>query len=253
VTKRSSLSDLLQAQRANAALRAALTAHYQAIAPVPPNLIAILGAIEDAYNSVKNKLGSMEHCERLIREIDWVRFWNLQNQTPAAGYRFMTIGDGLLSLNLNSEDAMSLLFVTFEHLASCAKNLSDVYAVLLNGLWGFSFSYGSVKLRNVNGRARTQNAHHRVVTLVDPIIGTDDSWWSVASNIRNNSQHVDATSILTLPVGRGATDPPYLDGRLYPRANMLTRRLDNLCPWLKDQAFQFVEDLSGAIAANPTL
>ena len=247
------MSDLLQAEQANAALRAALTAHYQVIAPAPPNLIAILGAIEDAYNSVRNKLGSIEHCERLIREIDWARFWDLQNQTPAPGYRLMTIGDGLLSLNLNSEDAMAFLFVTFEHLASCAKNLSDVYAVLLNGLWGFSFSYGSLNLRNLNGRARQQNVRHGVVALVSPIIGTDDSWWSVASNIRNNSQHVDATSILTIPVGRGATDPPYLDGRLYPRANMLTRRLDNLCPWLKDQAFQFVEDLSSAIASNPTL
>lgn len=247
------MSDLLHAQQANGGLRLALRTYYQGVTPTPTNLTAILGSIEDAYNSVKNKLGSMEHCERLIREIDWARFWNLQNQTPAAGYRSMTIGDGLLSLNLNSEDAMSFLFVNFEHLVSCAKNLSDVYAVLLNGLWGFTFSYGSLNLRNVNGRARQQNAHHRVVTLVDPVIGTDDSWWSVASNIRNNSQHVDATSILTIPVGRGATDAPYLDGRLYPRANMLTRRLDNLCPWLKDQAFQFVEDLSGAIAANPTL
>ena len=253
MTKRTSLSDLLLAQQANAALRLALRTYYQGVTPSPTNLTAILGSIEDAYNSVKNKLGSMEHCERLIREIDWAKFWDLENQTPAASYQFMRIGDGLLSLNLNSEDAMSFLFVTFEHLASCAKNLSDVYAVLLNGLWGFNFSYGSLNLRNVNGRARRQNAQHYVVTLDDPNIGTDVSWWSVASNKRNNSQHVDATSILIIPVGRGATDPPYLDGRLYPRANMLTRRLDNLCPWLKDQAFQFVEDMSRVFAAAPVL
>jgi hypothetical protein len=168
------LSDLLQAQRANAALRAALTGHYQAIAP-PPNLLAILGAIEDAYNSVKNKLGSIEHCERLIREIDWARFWDLQNQAPAEGYRFMAIADGLLTLNLKAEDAMSFLFVTFEHLASCTKNLSDVYSVLLNGVWGFGLNRGAVNLTRVLGRARQQNAQHGVVTLVDPIIGNDAS------------------------------------------------------------------------------
>jgi hypothetical protein len=246
------LSDLLQAQQANAALRAALTTFYNGVAPAPANQIAILGLIEDTYNSVKNKLGSMEHCEQLIREIDWARFWDLQNQTPAAGYHFMTIADGLLSLNLKAEDANSFLFVTFEHLASCAKNISDVYAILLNGLWGFGLSRGAINLRSVNALARRKNSGHAVVTLVEPIIGDDASWWWVASNIRNESQHVDATTILTIPVGR-ATDPPYLDGRLFPRANMLTRRLDNLCPWLKNQAFQFVEDTSAAIAATPVL
>ena len=247
------MSDLLQAQQANAALRAALTAHFQAIAPVPPNSIAILGAIEDAYNSVINKLGSIEHCERLIKEIDWARFLDLQNKTPAVGYRFMTIGNGLLSLNLNAEDATSFLFVTFEHLASCTKNISDVYAVLLNGLWGFGLNRGAINLSSVTARARQKNKNHGVLALVDPIIGDDASWWSVASNIRNESQHVDATSILIIPYGRGAIDPPYLDSRLFPRANMLLRRLDNFCPWLKDQAFQFVEDMSRVFAAAPIL
>jgi len=247
------LSDLLQSQRANAALRAALTAHYQATAPAPPNLIAILGAIEDAYNSVRNKLGSIEHCERLIKEIDWDRFLDLQNQTPAAGYHIMTIGNGLLSLNLNAEDATSFLFVTFEHLASCTKNMSDVYAVLLNRLWGFGLNRGAINQSSVTARARQKNKNQGVVALVDPIIGDDASWWSVASNIRNESQHVDATSILVIPSGRGATGPPYLDSRLFPRANMLSRRLDNFCPWLKDQAFQFVEDMSRIFAAAPVL
>jgi len=253
VTKRSSLSDLLQAQRANAALRAALTAHYQAIAPAAPNLIAILGAIEDAYNSVRNKLGSIEHCERLIKEIEWARFLDLQNQTPAVGYHFMTIGNGLLSLNLNADDARAFLFVTFEHFASCTKNISDVYAVLLNGLWGFGLNRGAINLSSVTARARQKNKNHGVVALVDPIIGDDASWWSVASNVRNESQHVDATSILIIPYGRGTTDPPFLDSRLFPRANMLSRRLDNFCPWLKDQAFQFVEDMSHVFAAAPIL
>jgi hypothetical protein len=247
------LSDLLQAEQANAALRAALTAHYRAVAPAPPNLTAILGAIEDAYNSVRNKLGSIEHCERLIKEIDWARFLDLQSQTPAVGYHFMTIGNGLLSLNLNADDARSFLFVTFEHFASCTKNISDVYAVLLNELWGLGLSGAAINLRNVNGRARHRNAQHGVVALVDPIIGNDASWWWVASNVRNDSQHVDATSILTVPVGRGATDPPYLDSRLFPRATMLSRRLDHFCPWLKDQAFQFVEDVSRVLAAAPVL
>jgi hypothetical protein len=247
------LSDLLQAQQANAALRAALTAHYQAITPAPPNLIAILGAIEDAYNSVRNKLGSIEHCERLIKEIDWARFLDLQNETPAVGYHFMTIGNGLLSLNLNADDARSFLFVTFEHFASCTKNISDVYAVLLNGLWGFGLNRGAINLSSVTARARQKNKNHGVVALVDPIIGDDASWWWVASNIRNESQHVDATSTLIIPYGRGATDPPYLDSRLFPRANMLSRRLDNFCPWLKDQAFQFVEDMSRVFAAAPVL
>jgi hypothetical protein len=247
------VSDLLHAQQANAALRVALTGHYQGVAPSPANLAAILGSIEDGYNSVKNKLGSIEHCERLIREIDWARFWDLQNQTPAEGYRFMTIGDGLLSLNLKAEDAMSFLFVTFEHLASCTKNLSDVYAVLLNVLWGFGLNRGAISLPSVTGRTRRRNTHHAVVTLVDPIIGNDASWLSVASNVRNDSQHVDATSILTVPVGRGATDPPYLDSRLFPRANMLSRRLDNFCPWLKDQAFQFVEDMIRVVSMAPHL
>jgi len=34
---------------------------------------------------------------------------------------------------------------------------------------------------------------------------------------------------------------------------MLSRRLDNFCPWLKDQAFQFVEDMSRIFAAAPVL
>lgn len=239
--------------QANAALRAALTAHYQANRPAPPNLGTILGAIEDGYNSVGNKLGSIEHCERLIREIDWARFLDLQSQTPASGYRFMTIDNGLLSLNLNAEDATSFLFVTFEHFASCAKNVSDVYAVLLNRLWGFGLNRGAINLPKINSHARLKNRTHGVVALLDPIIGNDASWWSVASNIRNEIQHVDATSILIIPYGRGTTDPPYLDGRLFPRANMLSRRLDNFCPWLKDQAYQFVEDISRVFAAAPVL
>lgn len=247
------MSDLLRAERANTALRAALTAHYQAIAPAPQNLMAILGAIEDAYNSVRNKLGSIEHCERLIKEIDWARFLDLQNQTPTIGYRFMTIGNGLLSLNLNADDARSFVFVTFEHFASCAKNMSDVYAVLINGLWGFGLNRGAISLSSVTARARQKNKNHGVVALVDPIIGDDASWWWVASNIRNESQHVDATSILIIPYGRGTTDPPYLDSRFFPRANMLSRRLDNFCPWLKDQAFQFVEDMSRVFGAAPVL
>ena len=165
----------------------------------------------------------------------------------------MTIGNGLLSLNLNAEDATSFLFVTFEHLASCTKNMSDVYAVMLNRLWGFGLSRGGMNLSGVTARARQKNRNHGVVALVDPIIGDDASWWSVASNIRNESQHVDATSILIIPYGRGTTDPPYLDSRLFPRANMLSRRLDNFCPWLKDQAGQFVEDMSRVFAAAPVL
>jgi hypothetical protein len=241
-------------QKANAALRVALRAHYQGVAPAPANLLAVLDSIEDAYNSVKNKLGSIEHCERLIKGIEWAKFWDLQNQTPAQNQTpVVDFRDGLLSLNLNADDAMSFLFVNFEHFASCAKNLSDVYAILLNELWGFKLRYARLNLRNVNDIAREKNARHKVVALVDPIIKTNDSWLSVAANIRNNSQHVDATSILMLPVGRGTTYPPYLDGRLFPRATIRTRRLDNLCPWLKDQVFQFVEDLSSTIAANPTL
>lgn len=114
----------------------------------------------------------------------------------------MAIANGFLTLNLRAEDAISFLFVTFEHLASCTKNLGDVYSVLLNGVWGFGLNRGAINLTNVLGCARRKNAHHGVVALVDPMIGNDASWWSVASNIRNESQHMDATSILTTPVGR---------------------------------------------------
>ena len=245
------MSDLLQAEQANAALRAALTAHYQAIAPALPNLIAILGAIEDAYNSVRNKLGSIEHCERLIKEIDWARFWDLQNQTPVTGYRFMAIGEGLLSLNLKAEDAMSFLFVTFEHLASCAKNLSDVYAVLLNELWTLGLRGGAVNLQNVSGVVRRNNSQHALLALIDPMFGNDASWLNIAFNIRSKSQHRDATGILTIPVGRDSTEAPYVESSLFPRANMLSRRLDQFCPWLKDQAFQFVEDISSTLSQAP--
>lgn len=136
--------------------------------------------------------------------------------------------------------------------ASQQNRLSDAYAVLLNGLWGFGLNRGAINhLSSVTARARQKNKNHGLVGLVDPIIGEDASWWSVASNIRNESQHVDATTILIIPYGRGATDPPYLDSRLFPRANMLSRRLDNFCPWLKDQAFQVVEDMSRVFAAAP--
>jgi hypothetical protein len=251
--KRILLSDLVRAQQANVALRTALRAHFQAVAPVPANLTAILSSVEDGYNSLKNKIDSLEHCERLIRAIEWAGFWDLQNQTPAPDYQFMTIANGLLSINFKAEDALSLLFVTFEHFASCAKNLSDVYAAMLNQLWGLGLSGAAINLRNVIGRVRRRNARHGTVALVDPIVGNDASWWWVASNIRNDSQHQDATSILTTPLGRGATDPPYLDSRLFPRANMLARRLDQFCPWLKDQAFQFVEDMSQALSSAPQL
>ena len=110
-----------------------------------------------------------------------------------------------------------------------------------------------INLWSVTARARQKSRNHALVALVDPIIGDDASWLSVASNIRNESQHVDATTILIIPYGRGAADPPYLDGRLFPRANMLSRRLDNFCPWLKDQAFQFVEDVSRVLAGAPVL
>jgi hypothetical protein len=84
---------------------------------------------------VRNKIDSVEHCERLLKGIDWAAFWTLQDQAPPENYPFMTIANGLLSINLNSENGLSFLFVTFEHFASCIENLSDVYSVLLNELW----------------------------------------------------------------------------------------------------------------------
>ena len=251
--KRILLSDVAHAQQANAALRAALRAHFEGLAPPPANLGDLLSSVESCYNSLKNKIDSVEHCERLLQGIDWPAFWKLQDQDPPQNYPFMTIADGLLSINLNSENGLSFLFVTFEHFARCIKNLSDVYSVLLNDLWMLGLSGAAINLRNVGTRVRQRNAQHGVIGLVDPILGNDASWWWAASNIRNDSQHLDATSILTIPVGRGSTDPPYLDSRLFPRANMFARRVDQFCPWIKDQAFQFVESISQILANSPNL
>jgi hypothetical protein len=177
----------------------------------------------------------------------------LQDQTPPPNYQFMTISNGLLSVNLNAGDGLSFLFVTFEHFASCIKNVGDVYSALVNDLWTLGLDGSAINLRNVGARLRQRNPQHGMVALVDSILGDDASWWWVASNIRNDSQHLDATSILTIPVGRGSTDPPYLDSRLFPRANMFARRIDQFCPWLKDQAFRFVETISQVLSASPVL
>jgi hypothetical protein len=250
--RRSSLSSSPLAQQANQDLYAALRAHFQGAAPA--NLTSLLSPIEDAYNSVKNKINSLEHCERLIRNVKWVDFWALQSQTPPTQqYDFTSVDSGLMTIRLNPDEAMSLLFVLLEHLTSCTKNLGDVFAVLLNDLWQLGLRGAGVNLGSVNNAARHRNQGHPIVTLLDPIFSAQASWLNVASNIRNKSQHRDATTILVIPVGRNATEAPYVDSALYPGANTLSRRLDHFCPWLKDQAFQFVEDLSRVLSGSPVL
>jgi hypothetical protein len=158
-----------------------------------------------------------------------------------------------MTIRLSADETMSLLFVLLEHLTSCTKNLSDVFAVLLNDFWQLGLSGARVSLRNVNGVARHRNQAHPMVALLDPIFSAQASWLNVASNIRNKSQHRDATAVLVIPVGRNATEAPYIDSDLYPGANTLSRRLDHFCPWLKDQAFQFIEDLSRVLSGSPVL
>jgi len=37
------------------------------------------------------------------------------------------------------------------------------------------------------------------------------------------------------------------------RACLVSRCVDQFCPWIKDQAFQFVESISQILSATPTL
>ena len=247
------MSNLRHAQRANADLRVSLRAHYDAITPPPANLTAIRSLIEDSYNSLKAKIDSLEHCERLIGGIDWAKFWALQNQVPPAGYSLTDIGNGLMSISLNAKDSESFLFVIFEHLTSCAKNISDVFAVLLNEMWTLGLAGSQIGLSNIVRQARRNNASHPLIVLIDPIFGDQNSWLNVASNVRNKSQHRDPTSILTIHLGRTSTDAPSLDSSLFPGGDTLSRRLDHYCPRLKDRAFQFIEDMNSVLSAHPTL
>lgn len=245
------MSDRTLAQKANLALYSGLKQHFQPLAP--PNLTAILSSIEDAYNSLTSKIESLDYCERVIRSIDWAKFWGLQTQVAPNAYELTNIADGLFSLSLNGEEALALMFVVFEHFASCAKNLSDVLAVLLNELWGLGLRGARINLGSVNAGARQVNRLHPLVTLIDAVYGDQSSWLNVATNIRNKTQHRDSTTILTVPVGRKSTEPPYVDSSLFPSGTTLERRLDFFCPWVKNQAFRFIEDFSRVAVSNPKL
>jgi hypothetical protein len=135
-------------------------------------------------------------------------------------------------------------------LASSAKNVTDIYAVLLNELWQLALQNRQTTLIRVSDKASQRNNAHPLIQVVNGL-KPPGTWFSVAQDIRNKCQHRDSTSTLISRVGRNAV--PCINENLCPGRSELDRSLENFCPWLADQAYQFMEDVGTALSANPGL
>lgn len=138
-----------------------------------------------------------------------------------------------------------------EHLVSCAKNVTDVYAVLLNDIWQLNLPPLSTNIVNVWGKAHGLHSSHPLIHVTGPL-RLSQSWYRIAENIRNACQHRDSTSILVSRFGRDAA--PLFDQSFFPpNTDERQRSVTLFCPWLADQVYQFMEDADAALAASPGL
>jgi hypothetical protein len=206
-------------------------------------------SVNNWYHSVTKKVESIELSKELVGSDVWVRFGEMAQHLPP-GYNLLEVRDGFLRVNLNAKNANTFLLSTVEHLVSSAKNVTDVYAVLLNELWQLNLRGNNRNLERVANEARQRNNAHPLLPVADAL-RPQDTWFTVANNVRNACQHRDSTGILISRVGRNAA--PCIDRDLCPSKNDLDRSLNNFCPWLADQAYQFIEAAGAALSANPQL
>ncbi len=178
-------------------------------------------------------------------------FWTDLAPSLPQGLSLSRAENGVFLINLNTKDARTLLFILIEYLASNAKNITDVFASLLNEMWGLRLSVSGTNLGNAYQVIRKRNSSHPIITVVDPLITNKGSWLEISKEIRNQSQHRDATQILKTDFGRPIA--PYLSPDLLPTVIRSERSLDVFCPKLVDRVYQFIEDISSALCASPSL
>ena len=241
------MSDWESALRAVASLNQALMLHVEA--RIPPASQSLFESLNNWYHSVTKKVESIELSKELVGSGVWVRFGEMGQNLPA-GLELLEVRAGFLHINLNAKDANTFLLSTFEHLVSSAKNVTDVYAVLLNELWQLNLRGNNRNLERVAREARLRNNVHPFLPVADAL-KPQGTWFSVANDVRNACQHRDSTGILITRVGRNVA--PCIDKDLCPAKSELDRSLNNFCPWLADQAYRFIEAAGAALSANPQL
>jgi hypothetical protein len=245
------LSSAGDARHAIGALRATLEVN---IGNLPPHYLQPrLSAIHDCHNAVNGKIDSLEYCAAVLTSINWLQFAGVVAGLPGPRERVCQIQDQALVIQARGGQAYTLACILFEQLVSAAKNLTDVLAALLSAMWSMPLRGGEITLKRVCAVARGQRSDHPIIGQFSNLTENDGSWLSVSERLRNESQHRDATSILLSPFRGNPTDPPYLDAMLFPRSTPLQRRLDNLCPWIEGETYDFLVSVCKHIQARPNL
>lgn len=242
------MSDLFAALAAVKGLKAAMAAHLDGLNPAPPR--AHFNRLDEWYYSVSKKAESIELAKEIVRSDVWEQFGTLSQELPFDS-RLIEVKGGILAINLNAKNADTFLLSVLEHLVSTAKNVTDVYAVLLNELWQLNQRPLTTNIITVSDAAGRRNAQHPLIAIARPL-SQAQSWYGITGNIRNACQHRDSTGILVARVGRDAA--PSIDPNFFhPNTNEQQRSVTNFCPWLADQVYQFIENAGAALAAAPGL
>jgi hypothetical protein len=208
-------------------------------------------ALENCCHSVRSKIDSLEFCLRLLSTIEWDQFWTGLTPSLPLGLSVSRVESGIFVIHLTTKDARTLLFILVEYVASSAKNITDVLASLLNDLWTLQLSVPQTNLGNAYRAIRKRNSAHPLVTVCAPLVTGGTSWLAISKEVRNQSQHRDATQMLKSDLGRPIA--PYLSRDILPAIDEAERSLDVFCPKLVDRVYQFIEDVSSALCALPRL
>jgi hypothetical protein len=228
-------------------MHAALFAHLQACsAPAQAST-----SIENFSHSMRSKIDSLEFCLRLLSAIEWDKFWTGLTPSLPQGLAVSRMEDGIFLIHLNARDARAFVVILVEHLASNAKNVTDVLAGLLNDLWSLRLSAPQTNLENVYKVILQRNSSHPLAALFAPLVTGRTSWLAVSREVRNQSQHRDATQILKSDFGRACA--PYLSRDLLPTIDESERSLEVFCPRPVNRVYQFMEEASSALCALPSL
>lgn len=242
------MSDLAAALTSVRNQNAAMGTYFAALRPAPPP--THLTSLNNWYYSVTKKAESIELSKLVIVSRAWEQVGEMSQDLPA-DLALVDVRNGILVINLHAKNANTFLLSMVEHLVSCAKNITDVYAGLLNDIWQLNLPPISTNIVNIWGKVHVRHPTHPMVQVVGPL-RLAQSWYCIVENIRNACQHRDSTSILVTRFGRDAA--PSFDQGLFPsNTDERQRSVTQFCPWIADQVYQFMEDAGAALAISPHL
>jgi len=246
--RRSSLGDLAAALSSVRSLNATVAAHLANREPPPPPTHQT--SLSNWYYAVTKKAESLELSKLLITSRAWERSGEMSQELPD-DLGLIDVRNGILVINLNAKNANTFLLSMVEHHVSSAKNITDLYAVLLNDIWQLNLPPLSTNIVSIWGRLHERRAAHPLMEVAGRL-RSGQSWYRIVEKIRNACQHRDPTGILVSRFGRDAA--PLFDQSFFPPdTDERQRSVTQFCPWLADQVYQFMEDAGVALAASPDL